>query len=211
MNRSLLGFAFTAALGLSVVAAAAPRPTPDRGLVNTLDRVVQERFEKIDDTFGMERILRIDQPYHSEFRRFTPVGKAEKQAVAEVSEQGWDAILLVGSRIVTRTHPDHERRVMSQPLVLTGEKPHAALPNGQKILPAGTRAAFAAFAKGKAAHELQVDAWHMVARPIRASRKECLSCHKKDADGKRLKIGDPLGVAIYGFAPAAPPEAAQSR
>lgn len=207
MNRQLFAFVFTAALGLGVVAAAAPRPTPDRGLVNTLDRVVQERFEMIESNFGFERMLRVDQPYHREFRHFVPADDAEKRAVADVGEQGWDAILIVGSRIVSPAHP---RRFLSVPLVLSAEKPHAPLPDRQKALPAKAGAAFAAFAKGKPAYEFEADAWHMVARPIRASRKECLSCHKKDADGKRLKVGDPLGVAIYGFSPAAS-AAAQSR
>ena len=59
-------------------------------------------------------------------------------------------------------------------------------------------------------------AWNFVARPVRASDAMCLQCHHEPVPGVRgqvlkarpvpeaievnaLKIGDPLGVVIYGF------------
>lgn len=49
---------------------------------------------------------------------------------------------------------------------------------------------------------LGMDRWQLIARPVRAGKEACVFCHAKVFDQK-LKVGDPLGVAIYAFTPNA--------
>jgi hypothetical protein len=41
--------------------------------------------------------------------------------------------------------------------------------------------------------------WNVVARPVRASSKACLGCHRLVPSGTPLQIGDALGVVLYAY------------
>jgi hypothetical protein len=77
----------------------------------------------------------------------------------------------------------------------------APLPTQLALIPRVPEA-FQAFAGGKSSLDFEEAGWAVTARPIPASQRECLSCHKTDENGKALKVGDPLGVAFYAFARA---------
>lgn len=70
-----------------------------------------------------------------------------------------------------------------------------------------SRRAMIAFAKTDSFDFARAD-WNFVARPVRASDAMCLQCHHEPVPGvdparaietNALKIGDPMGVVIYGF------------
>jgi hypothetical protein len=100
-----------------------------------------------------------------------------------------------------RTLPDGKRPepllVMVGPLQLT-ERPATA----PKLTAdnAGVKKLLAQAMSGKEAR-LEVDRWQLVARPVRAGNEACVSCHAKMFEQK-VKVGDPLGVAVYAFTPA---------
>src|SRR5262249_52776181 len=65
----------------------------------------------------------------------------------------------------------------------------------QHVLLSEGRQTLAAFEKGET-HETRIPGWRVMTRPIRASKENCVQCHSA-ATGEALKIGDPLGAAIY--------------
>ena len=54
-------------------------------------------------------------------------------------------------------------------------------------------------------HEFTQSGWNFTARPVRASGTNCLACHQHDEVHRStdpngaVKIGDALGVVIYGY------------
>jgi hypothetical protein len=59
-------------------------------------------------------------------------------------------------------------------------------------------------------YQFSQGSWQFIARPVRASEQSCLGCHlhdttrlmafdAKEEKGKRLQIGDPLGVLLYAY------------
>jgi hypothetical protein len=65
----------------------------------------------------------------------------------------------------------------------------------------------AAFADAES-HEFVAGGWKFIARPVRASDMSCLNCHREEysatfsmqnPSGTPLRIGDPLGVLLYGY------------
>jgi hypothetical protein len=209
----------------SETAGRDPGPKPEGGTVNTLDRVCQERFETIDwKNFGISRIPVLDTPQHFGLRNLKPSTDAEKGVVADLKTGNWDAVLMVAGRsardaarltkgrpaadlavqqAVAEKMPVGSRwtgRVISKPVVLTGDVTGAALPDQGQLVPKVAEA-FNAFRK-QGSYEFRSGEWFVVARPIRAEKKECLSCHRADQDGTKINLGDPVGVALYAFAPA---------
>lgn len=195
------------------VALSGPRE-PNLGTVNTLDRLIQERFETLDMVnFGISRIA--STPEHSEFRRLRPETPAEREVVRELEKEGLEALFLVAGRraiqaakslaperkpaAADNSHPSLHHfslRAVSRPIRLTAGSTPA--PDPRQVLPHAA-AAFQRFERA-GSHEFRVGSWDVVARPLRATRKECLSCHQKDESGRPLGLGDALGVAMYAFA-----------
>jgi len=194
-----------------VAAAGLLRSTcagPERGAVDALDHSFQYRFATIDGRlFGISRIPRV--PEHQELARLKAETADEKAAVADLQRGGWDgafwvagqrASILAKSYETKKDQPLNERwteRVISKPIVLTGAPPRAALPSAAALLPYVGRS-FAAFEKADS-YEFTTGAWQVSARPLRASTAACLKCHQQDESGRKLQLGDVIGVAMYGL------------
>ena len=67
--------------------------------------------------------------------------------------------------------------------------------------------AMAAFAQ-RESHDFTAGTWTFRARPVRAQNSTCLACHKgniahplpaKEGVDGPLRVGDPLGVVLYGY------------
>jgi len=194
--------------GLAPAGLAAGKPPA--GAVATLDRLMQERFEKLDEPVGISRLP--TAPNHGELM-LRPQGTAEKRALRDLEEAEWDAVFYVAGRALLARPPVGGprdpgfggrvfQRGVTPAVVLTSSRPRAPLPHPGDLAREG-QAAFAAFARGKG-HSFEAGEWWFVTRPIPASHKKCLGCHKTDEAGKPLKLGAPLGVALYGFAPVGP-------
>jgi hypothetical protein len=226
MRNALVLLAFLPAATL----VAAPT-RPEAGLVNTIDRTFQSRFEKIDGMMlGLSRIP--TTPEHRELILFTPENDEDKRLTTTLKESGWEAAFFVAGRnalhqaatlaLLRKKNPNDprlsqgevvdsfvHRRSVSKPVRMT--KPvagTAALPSQIALIPRVSDA-FQAFAAKKASYEFEDAGWKFTARPIPASKTACLKCHKTDESGKALKVGDPLGVAFYAFARAGEGKAPQ--
>ncbi len=203
--RSLVVFIPVGFLAIAALASGSP-DRPESGLINTLDRCFQERFEAIDEKqFGLARIP--TTPQHGEFRRFQPSTPAEKHAVGDLSRQGWDAVFMVASQHGLAAHRRAQRagatrvgKPVSPPILLsTGESPSpgptaTALQDLQDATIADISRADRALSSVSS-----VSGWTLIKRAIPASKAECLRCHQTDPNGKRVRLGDALGLAIYGF------------
>ena len=229
-------YAVAVLMFLPTVALVAAEKRPEAGLINTVDRTFQSRFEKIDlKMFGVRRVP--VTPEHEQLNRFSPETPEDKRLTSSLTESGWEAAFYVAGRKALRwvvavedlktrvgkeaPKPDEARSLewysnhsVSKPIRLNKPAPGTGpLPAQDALLPR-VREAFKEFADKKVSFEFQEAGWHVVARPIPASKQECLNCHKQDEKGKALKVGDPLGVAFYAFARAgegkAPQQAAQA-
>ena len=89
------------------------------------------------------------------------------------------------------------RRVVSAPLYLTEPKPSAPLPAEDLLLPRLLKADPDPRRIG--ARQFTIGGWVFDVRPIPAGKTQCLSCHKRNIDGSLMKLGDPLGLALYAF------------
>ena len=210
------------ALGIGGVTVHAARPlfpsgiwrgaAPGAPLVNALDRCVQQRFATVeDDRFGTSR--EVSLTFHEPLKGQKGASPAELAALGSLRAARWDAVFLLVARD-TRSVPPALASAPGAPLhpartppalpklVLTGTVPRVPLPEDAELRPRA-EAALAAFAT-RSSYEFRTGAWHVVARPIRASGRQCLSCHRQDASGRPIRVGDPLATALYAFTRASP-------
>ncbi len=184
-------------------------------LLNQLDHSFQARFGQINLTrFSLEPISTI--PRHGEYRRLLADGDEEVRAVEGLRAGGWDGAFRMGSVRNARVHvvraaragqpkaasdtiPQHRLYpVFAAPIHLTNPPSTRPQPTDADLLP-GARDALEAF-RLRGVHRFRIGEWWFEARAIPMNRKECLDCHKRDVDGSLQKIGDPVGIALYGFA-----------
>jgi hypothetical protein len=187
----LLPFAFMFGSGSARPAgksAVAPR-RPDPALVDRLDNIVQQRFAVLteDDLrngiLGARRMVDIFE-VHS-----LRVGddRGASLPLMRLSQSGWRTALFVAeNRSGIRSHGE---RGISGPISAEGdvwERPAVMRPLEIVVTRVAAERRSVRGEIGEVALE---------GRPIPASSTECLKCHR----GKRL--GDPIGVVIYAFAP----------
>lgn len=184
-------------------------------LLNQLDHSFQARFGQINMTrFSLEPIATI--PRHGEYRRLQAEGDEEVRAVEGFRARGWDGAFRMGSVRNARVHlvraaraaqpkaasdtiPQHKLYpVFAAPIHLTNPPSTRPQPTDADLLPAA-RDSLEAFRR-REVHRFRSGEWWFEARAILMNRKECLDCHKRDVDGSLQKIGDPVGIALYGFA-----------
>jgi hypothetical protein len=197
--------------------APAPSIATSEEHVDALDRALQRRFRDLDmDKFGLARIPTV----HAPVLRFVPETPAEKAAVEALSRDGREFGFAVNGRrlLDPRTagadgeeavrgwsHPD-----LGKPIVVTGRKGIADLPPARELEGHARKALESAVAD--VPYASTSGRWSIVARPVRADRRTCLTCH--DATGpspyglpegckSALKVGDALGVVLY-FSARAP-------
>ena len=173
-------------------------------LIAALNDCIQERFRKVEERFGMSRIVRIGATPHV----FRPEDTVETRAVGDLEAANLEVVLYVAGRTVQRPRVDTSRwspadawRLVKGPVAITrssrstGIAPRVAPdepPASLDLWDEGRRA-FQAF-DTRDSHEFQMGSWRFIAKPVRASDVVCLTCH----DGS-VRLGDPLGVVLYGY------------
>lgn len=184
---------------LLVIAAAvtADAPVPDEKLVAALDKCVQVRLADTDmKRFGMTRFGQRHQP------EFHPESEDEKAMVADMTKAGWDVSLYLGGRglILPKREPYKD---VSWGVAITGNPYRKDRPRPADLRDEAKKA-FESFSK-RASYEFRVGDWYVAARPVRASKQECVDCHNKSSRAfglgdMKVSKGDLLGVAMYAFA-----------
>ena len=206
-----------AAVGCAVMAATAQTPTPTPGhagverLIDELDRLVQARFLDTDQRFGITRLVEPGD-FHQTLRRFRPENREEVTAVHDLERAGVAVALYLAGRSLLAISDDRmadaaswHRRAIAGP-VLIGDAFGASagdadLPQARHVATQARRA-FQAFARTDT-HLFEQAGWQFVVRPVRATRSECLECHRGISTGSAprsaLREGDTLGVVLYGY------------
>ncbi len=119
----------------------------------------------------------------------------------------------------------YARKPINNPILITPQTKVEELPQPAELWDEAQKA-MKAFRKNKQQYDFTAGKWEMTARPIRASEQACLRCHVSDTSpqwfgGLRmasldksgqanakiteslsvslLKIGDPLGMALYAY------------
>lgn len=199
---------------LASIAAQAPHaPSPGEriGLIDGLDALLQRRFEDVDQRFGMTRLTEPGD-FHQTLRLFRPENAQEIAAVRALDRAGLQVVLyLAGRALLSGADAPAApawpmlRRAMAGPLLLNRpsglDVRELDLPEPRALVGHG-RQAFRQFDRA-ATHAFALGAWHFDARPVRASRGECLECHRgaTAAAGRPARpaprVGDALGVVLY--------------
>jgi len=140
----------------------------------------------------MKRILPME--YHG-IRTFEPENVAEKSVVNQLVAERYDVAFYLAGRGVLTAPPlvDPRRTRVQGPAFITRDRVEQ-FPQPDVLL-AESRAALTAFDEGRS-NDIHIADWTVMARPIRASKDNCVQCHSA-ASGRAVKIGDPLGVALY--------------
>jgi len=174
---------------LSYMAFASISPTQSTPEVITrLDGCIQRRF---GDTraFGMRRIL--PNEYHG-VRLFQPENAAEREVVDELRRQNYDVAFFLAGRGILAGGDARRSRVQGPAFVTPSQSDEFPQPGD---LLAESRSALLGFEAG-GGYDVRKSGWTIALRPLRAASEICVQCHKANAN---LKIGDPLGVAIYAY------------
>jgi hypothetical protein len=213
----------------SVTTMSSQESTVEFTLIREFDDCIQQRFQDIDKAFGFRRIIKKgDTPHRfkpENAKELTSVGKLKEAGITvalyltsrsvlgeKPDKKEWNQDTPDNSpRGNLLTPPQYEshisRRLIKGPVSITGtEKGGLPLPSE---LWDQSRSAMAAFAS-KDSFQFSQGEWHFIARPVRATEQSCLGCHLDDTtrtiargsgdeNGKRLHIGDPLGVMLYAY------------
>lgn len=177
-------------IAVSLAFLTLPHPAPDE-LVQ-LDDCIHKRF--LDRTsFGMSRIL--PRQYHG-VRMFQPENATEGEVVDRLQQKGYQVALFLAGRNVqfpiSGLAPVRYR--VQGPAYITRIPKPEELPSAETLL-ADSRAALTAF-ESSDGYDIRKGDWTVSLRPLRASNATCVQCHNGPA-ASNVKIGDPLGVAMY--------------
>jgi hypothetical protein len=195
-HRAYALLLFLAPLGLCFVSPRSEGPAsksipvprrPDPALVDELDAAIQKRFSLLteDDMssgrFGMARQIDL-RALHSLLLQ------ADEQVVHQpaehLSEAGWRTAFYVAGEWDVRKK---KVGMITGPIVM-GADPWDPSLDRRALEPLGERV----LADGQKVRSVEAGL-PVEARPIPASSRRCLSCHR----GKR--VGDPIGVVLYAF------------
>jgi hypothetical protein len=212
-----------AVLGVSVASVArlsasqSPLTDAERAavLISAFDGCIQGRFADVDEKFGFRRIVNPGETPH----RFKPESTREIDAVRGLEGAGFRVVLYLTGRRVLREDPQPDvpganpfRAVIKGPVLITHATDDSAGASRTGPAPASvelwkeSRQALLAFAKRDSFEFAKAD-WNFIARPVRASDATCLRCHRDPyssgipnaGEPSNLKIGDALGVVLYGY------------
>jgi hypothetical protein len=194
------------------VAASARQATPpqsrqEAGLLAAFNDCLQERFRDVDQAFGIRRIIRLGETPH----RFAPENARELGAVRDLERGGLHVVLYLTGRQVLQPKPastssEGVRPAIRGPVMVTASNRSMAPAPSAADLWDESRRALTAFARVDS-HGFARDGWQFTARPVRATESVCLNCHAADgttsywsppAPGSRLRVGEVLGVVLYG-------------
>jgi hypothetical protein len=212
---AVFGVGFAAAVNLSATQRAAIDVERGSALISAFDGCIQGRFRDVDQSFGLRRIIKPGATPH----RFEPESTRELDVVQGLEAEGFQVVLYLTGRRVLRPKPQTSRAeedlmgaIIKGPVLITHAAGAAAAGTGKAVPRAmdlwdDSRRAMIAFAKTDSVDFARAD-WNFVARPVRASDAMCLQCHHEPVPGvdpargievNALKVGDPMGVVIYGF------------
>ena len=174
-------------------------------VIDALNNCIQARFRDIDDRFGVRRIVKIGETPH----RFEPESVVEMSSVRALEQARLEVILYVAGTRVMRPAPAlsligdaNARAIIKGPVRVTSGATSTDGPPPSALWEAGRRA-MRAFETSESL-EFTQSGWTFEARPVRASGPACLQCHSDDGLRRSTpaKIGDSLGVVMYGYRPA---------
>jgi hypothetical protein len=212
---AVFGVGFAAAVNLSATQRAPTDVERASALISAFDGCIQGRFRDVDQSFGLRRIIKPGATPH----RFEPESTRELDVVQGLEAEGFQVVLYLTGRRVLRPKPQTSRgeedlmgAIIKGPVLITHAAGAAAAGTGKAAPRAmdlwdDSRRAMIAFANTDSVDFARAD-WNFVARPVRASDAMCLQCHHEPVPGvdpargievNALKIGDPMGVVIYGF------------
>jgi hypothetical protein len=184
-------------------------------LISSFDGCIQGRFADVDEKFGFRRIVNPGDTPH----RFKPESTREIDAVGGLEGAGLRVVLYLTGRRVLREEPQPDgpganpfRALIKGPVLITHAAAGENAPAGAVPAPASvtlwneSRQAMLAFAKRDSFEFAKAD-WNFIARPVRASDATCLHCHRDPyssgipsaGEPSNLKVGDALGVVLYGY------------
>lgn len=200
----------------ATLAARAARPAADDPVITELDAHIQRRFLEAENRFGMGRMLP-PADRHSVVLRFRPENEAEERTIADLERSRTKVALYLAGRRLLTSRPlraasgatdaaaarlSSMRRVLEGPVVVSPSAPGSITDApGAAALVDDAVEAFEVFETGGVAEAFERDGWSIVARPVRAAAERCLRCHRQDAAGRSVKLGDVLGVVLYAHQP----------
>jgi hypothetical protein len=171
-----------------------------RQLIAALDTCIQKRFRMIDTAFGIRRVVRLEETPHV----FRPGDTAEWGAVQDLDRAKLEVLLYVAGRRVLTEDPELAGLVDARgwsavkgPVEITGGSGSGEPRPASTDLLDAARQTFEASVRGED-HDFRSGAWQFVGRPVRATETACLNCHTRRG-ATELRIGDPLGVVLYGY------------
>jgi hypothetical protein len=173
------------------IAVSADTSRPELRAIAELNDCIQQRFMDVDKAFGFTRIIKPDDTPH----QFRPENVREMDAVQVLERAQLDVVLyLAGRRVLKPRTEGMERWAPKGPVRISSGNGSASEPPAGSALWEDARAALIAFSSNTS-YEFSAPSgeWKMVARPIRASGELCVGCHAP------LRVGDPIGVVIYGY------------
>lgn len=209
---AILGVVVTALLvraPLAAFVATADTSRPELRAIAELNDRIQERFKDIDGKFGIRRIVKVDQTPH----RFAPENVREMDAVRLLGQARVDAVLYLAGRQLLAPGVQSATNMygwgaVKGPVQITKISGEAEPAPPASAIQDDAREALIAFA-AKRSFEFggPIAGWNMAARPIRASDAVCLKCHRERTarvfpgpeSASMLRVGDPLGVVVYGY------------
>ena len=178
------------------------------GAIQALDAAIQQRFTKVDVTFGFTRVMPRGTAHD-----FVPESDAELSSLGRLDDAHLRVVLYLAGRHLLNPSAD-------QPLFYRRQDPikgPARLTPGARVtmptaesLADESRRAFAAFDRHEPHYDFVAGDWNVVARPVRAANGTCLQCHRSDGvnwparNTSDLHVGDVLGVVIYAYQESAP-------
>lgn len=211
--------------GVFVSVGFTNRAAEDLRMIETLDKVIQERFADPEPmALGMSRIATPRsfgdhfRPSLTERRDFKPATAWEGSAITALEANHVDVgMFLFGQAIATSELNQFNYRAMKGPAVMTSDTPRPAfypsftppavastpsmhartLPDWREMFPLA-RKAMRNFSDGGKGFETEIGIWNIAARPVLASDARCVTCHKH-MGGTPIKLHQPMGGVLYAF------------
>ena len=217
MRASLVIGAATLAL---VVFAATPRgyseeaenPRASMALLDSLDQCIQDRFRDLTgNRLGLARVT--PESPHAFFAH----NVREESAVQYLEAMRLNVVMYVGGRKLLGENgysvtplrgalvmvPGRNGARLEGPILVTPISAHVPPRDAPPAATLMTDAALALRAFDQVdATSFSVQGWNIAARPVRASTKACLGCHRLVPAGKvenELQPGDALGLVLYAY------------
>lgn len=194
----------------------------DDGPFAKLNEEIQKRFLEPTLMFGGRRVYEQGAAYsdHRVFARFFPKNQSEKDAMAELRKETYEAFgYVVGRRVLSvapnfskwksRSGLQYYEGLISPPFIISDQESHEInkatyllleeLPQPWELWEQA-KVTMIAFST-RDHYEFSVGKWKFLAKPVRASQKSCLECHqpREAAKGNELKLNDPFGAVFYAY------------